>query len=153
MAKKRTIDTDELMTLLFQENSLGQFLQREESTFQLPTFAEYLTNWCKEHQEVPEQVILRANLEKSSKNPSDISSFPESATLPATRSCSWPLPCMPTWHRHRKCCASPEKAHFIPASNGTPSSSIVFTTISVCQIPESSSMISNFRCWEGNTDE
>ena len=65
MKKNRPINTDELMALLFQENSLGQFLQREESTFQLPTFAEYLTNWCKEHHEVPEQVILRANIEKS----------------------------------------------------------------------------------------
>ena len=65
MANNKPINTDELMTMLYQANSLGQFLQQEESTFQLPTFAEYLTKWCKDHHEIPEQVIQRANLEKS----------------------------------------------------------------------------------------
>ena len=59
------INTDELLALLFKERSLDQFLQREESTFFLPSFSEYITDWCQKNRQVPEQVILRAGLEKS----------------------------------------------------------------------------------------
>jgi len=65
MAEDRRIPTDELLTLLFKERSLEQFLQRNESAWLLPSFQEFLSGWCKQHQEVPEQVIRRANLEKS----------------------------------------------------------------------------------------
>lgn len=65
MAAESGFTTDELLALLFKERSLEHFLQRDESAFLLPSFAEYMTAWCKKHQEVPEQVILRANLEKS----------------------------------------------------------------------------------------
>ena len=65
MTEKGRIDTDELLKLLFKERSLEHYLMCEESSFLLPTFAEYMTNWCHENREVPEQVILRANLEKS----------------------------------------------------------------------------------------
>lgn len=53
------------MALLFKERDIEQFLQRDESSFLLPTFAEYMTDWCKKHDQVPEKVILRANLDKS----------------------------------------------------------------------------------------
>ena len=59
------INTDQLMALLFKERDIEQFLQRDESSFLLPTFAEYMTDWCKKHDQVPEKVILRANLDKS----------------------------------------------------------------------------------------
>lgn len=65
MKDNKRINTDELLKLLFKERSLEHFLIREESSFLLPSFAEYMTNWCREHREIPEQVILRANLEKS----------------------------------------------------------------------------------------
>ena len=65
MAEERRISTDELLQLLFKERDLEKFLQRNESSYLDPSFSEYLTGWCKAHQEVPEQLIRRANLEKS----------------------------------------------------------------------------------------
>ena len=65
MAEERRISTDELLQLLFKERDLEKFLQRNESSYLDPCFSEYLTGWCKAHQEVPEQLIRRANLEKS----------------------------------------------------------------------------------------
>ena len=60
------ITTDELLALLFKERNLEQFLQRNESAYLTASFSDYLNAWCKKHVEVPEQVIRRANLEKSS---------------------------------------------------------------------------------------
>lgn len=65
MAEEKKISTDELLRLLFQERSLEQILQRTESAYLHITFADYLSNWCKSREEVPEQLIRRANLEKS----------------------------------------------------------------------------------------
>lgn len=65
MAEEKRISTDELLKLLFKERSLEQFLQRNESAYLNTSFSEYLSDWCKEHHEVPEQLIRRANLEKS----------------------------------------------------------------------------------------
>ena len=59
------ITTDELLALLFKERNLEQFLQRNESAYLTASFSDYLNTWCKKHVEVPEQVIRRANLEKS----------------------------------------------------------------------------------------
>ena len=59
------ITTDELLALLFKERNLEQFLQRNESAYLTASFSDYLNAWCKKHVEVPEQVIRRANLEKS----------------------------------------------------------------------------------------
>ena len=59
------ITTDELLALLFKERNLEQFLQRSESAYLTASFSDYLNAWCKKHVEVPEQVIRRANLEKS----------------------------------------------------------------------------------------
>lgn len=65
MAEEKMVNTDELLKLLFKERSLEQFLRRDESAFLLPSFPEYLSNWCRKHQEIPEHLILRANLDKS----------------------------------------------------------------------------------------
>ena len=65
MAPDKKISTDELLALLFKERNIEQFLQRDESSFLLPSFSEYMTDWCIQHDEVPESVILRANLDKS----------------------------------------------------------------------------------------
>ena len=65
MADKGQISTDELLKLLFKERSLEHFLQHNESAYLNPDFSEYLSTWCKAHQTVPEQLIRRANLEKS----------------------------------------------------------------------------------------
>ena len=65
MAEEKRISTDELLKLLFKERSLEHFLQRNESAYLITGFSEYLTAWCKAHQQVPEQLIRRANLEKS----------------------------------------------------------------------------------------
>ena len=65
MPDKNRISTDELMALLFKERNLEQFLQRNESAYLMASFGEYLNAWCRKHLEVPEQVIRRANLEKS----------------------------------------------------------------------------------------
>ena len=65
MAEENRVSTDELLKLLFKERSLEQFLQRNESAYLNTSFSDYLSAWCKAHQEVPEQLIRRANLEKS----------------------------------------------------------------------------------------
>ncbi len=65
MADEKQVSTDELLKLLFKERSLEQFLLRNESAYLNADFSDYLSNWCKSHQEIPEQLIRRANLEKS----------------------------------------------------------------------------------------
>ena len=65
MPDTNRISTDELLTLLFKERNLEHFLQRNESAYLTTSFSDYLNAWCKKHLEVPEQVIRRANLEKS----------------------------------------------------------------------------------------
>jgi len=65
MPENNRINTDELLALLFKENNLAHFLQRNESAYLTTSFGEYLSTWCRRHTEVPEQVIKRANLEKS----------------------------------------------------------------------------------------
>ena len=65
MADEKRISTDELLKLLFKERSLERFLQRNESAYLNTGFSDYMSAWCKAHQEVPEQLIRRANLEKS----------------------------------------------------------------------------------------
>lgn len=59
------ISTDELLALLFKERNLEHFLRRNESAYLTISFSDYLNAWCRKHLEVPEQVIRRANLEKS----------------------------------------------------------------------------------------
>ena len=59
------ISTDELLALLFKERNLEHFLQRNESAYLTISFSDYLNDWCRKRQQVPEQVIRRANLEKS----------------------------------------------------------------------------------------
>jgi len=65
MTDTNRISTDELLALLFKERNLEHFLQRNESAYLTASFSDYLNAWCREHLEVPEQVIRRANLEKS----------------------------------------------------------------------------------------
>lgn len=65
MTEYRKIKTDELLALLFKERSLERFLKSEESSFLLPSFSEYITKWCADHKIVPEQIILKANIDKS----------------------------------------------------------------------------------------
>ena len=65
MAEPNRISTDELLALLFKERNLEQFLQRNESAYLTTSFSDYLNAWCRKRLEVPEQVIRRANLEKS----------------------------------------------------------------------------------------
>ena len=65
MADTNRISTDELLALLFKERSLEHFLQRSESAYLTSSFGDYLNRWCRQQLIVPEQVIRRANLEKS----------------------------------------------------------------------------------------
>ena len=65
MADAQQISTDELLRLRCKERRLENILQRTESAYLHITFADYLSDWCRDHQEVPEQIIRRANLEKS----------------------------------------------------------------------------------------
>ena len=65
MSDETRISTEELLALLFKERNLEQFLRRNESAYLAVSFSDYLNNWCRKHLEVPEQVIRRANLEKS----------------------------------------------------------------------------------------
>ena len=65
MAEEKRISTDELLKLLFKERSLEHFLQHNESAYLNTGFSDYLSAWCKAHQQVPEQLIRRANLDKS----------------------------------------------------------------------------------------
>ena len=69
MSDDNRISTDELLTLLFKERNLEHFLQRNESAYLTASFSEYLNQWCRRHLDVPEQVIRRANLEKSGSTP------------------------------------------------------------------------------------
>ena len=65
MTDTNRISTEELLALLFKERNLEHFLQRNESEYLAISFSDYLNSWCKKNLEVPEQVIRRANLEKS----------------------------------------------------------------------------------------
>ena len=65
MSADKHISTDELMALLFKERSLDQFLHRDESAFLLPSFAEYLQDWCCRHNEIPEHIIQKISVERS----------------------------------------------------------------------------------------
>ena len=65
MAADKRLTTDQLLALLFKEQNIGHFLQRDETSFLLPSFGEYMNDWCIRHGQVPEKVILRANLDKS----------------------------------------------------------------------------------------
>ena len=65
MTDENRLSTDELLRLLFKERNLEHFLRRNESAYLTVSFCDYLNTWCRKHQEVPEQVIRRANLEKS----------------------------------------------------------------------------------------
>ena len=65
MPDNNRISTDELLALLFKERNLEHFLQRNESAYLTASFSDYLNQWCRQHLDVPEQVIRRANLEKS----------------------------------------------------------------------------------------
>lgn len=44
---------------------MEHFLRCNESAYLTISFSDYLNAWCRKHLEVPEQVIRRANLEKS----------------------------------------------------------------------------------------
>ena len=65
MADSERISTEKLLAMLFKERNIELFLQRDESSFLLPSFGEYMTVWCRKNSQVPEKVILRANLDKS----------------------------------------------------------------------------------------
>ena len=65
MEEEKRLTTDELLKLLFKERSLEQFLQRNESAYLNTTFGDYLSAWCRREHVVPEQLIRRADLEKS----------------------------------------------------------------------------------------
>lgn len=65
MSDNNRISTDKLLALLFKESNLERFLLRNESAYLTMSFSDYLNAWCKKHREVPEQVIRRANLDKS----------------------------------------------------------------------------------------
>lgn len=61
----KQLSTEELLVLLFKENEPGEFFKENEPAFLTLSFSEYLDMWCKKHLEVPEHVILRADLDKS----------------------------------------------------------------------------------------
>ena len=65
MSNTDRISTEELLALLFKEHNLELFFQRNESEYLTESFSEYLNAWCRQHLDVPEQIIRRANLEKS----------------------------------------------------------------------------------------
>ena len=65
MANEKQVTTSELLNQLFQEKKLEEFLLHHESEYQNTTFADYLSEWCRTHKAVPEQLIRRTNLEKS----------------------------------------------------------------------------------------
>ena len=65
MSEAERLSTDELLKLLFKERSLEKFLIKNESAYLTASFSDYLNSWCKKHDEVPERVIRRANIEKS----------------------------------------------------------------------------------------
>ncbi len=65
MSDTGRISTEELLALLFKERSLEHFFKTNEEACRMPSFSDYLNAWCRERGEVPEQVIRRANLEKS----------------------------------------------------------------------------------------
>ncbi len=65
MEGEKRISTEELLRQLFKEDSLERFLRRNESAYRDISFSEYIAACCRTRGEVPEQVIRRANLEKS----------------------------------------------------------------------------------------
>ncbi len=65
MKENDRIDTDELLKQLLGEPDLRSFLRRHGDVYTEISFSDYLTGWCRDHGEIPERVIRRADLEKS----------------------------------------------------------------------------------------
>ena len=60
-----SMDSEELLQLLFMESSLDHLMTMDTDEMLLPTFAEYITQMAKKSGEAPERIINRANLDKS----------------------------------------------------------------------------------------
>ena len=65
MDHETKLTTEELLKLLFKEPRLEQFLSGRNADFFMPSFNEYISTLCKKRGEVPERIILRANIERS----------------------------------------------------------------------------------------
>ncbi|NMA94224.1 MAG: hypothetical protein GX975_06145 [Clostridiales bacterium] len=65
MENENRLSTQELLELLFKERSLESFLSRDESSFLMPSFSEYISRLCKMRGAVAEHIIMRADIEKS----------------------------------------------------------------------------------------
>ncbi len=65
MEKKREVDTDELLRLLFMESSLDNFMTRDNSDILFPAFPDYIKSLSDKRGEPPAKIISRANLDKS----------------------------------------------------------------------------------------
>ena len=65
MEKKREVDTDELLRLLFMESSLDNFMTRDNSDILFPSFPDYINSLSDKRGEPPAKIISRANLDKS----------------------------------------------------------------------------------------
>jgi len=57
--------TSTLFKLLFKASNLEQFIKKYEEEINLPLFSEYITKLCRHSGQVPEQIIKRANIERS----------------------------------------------------------------------------------------
>lgn len=61
----RSISTGELFSRLFKSPTVSSFLEANAEALDLPSFAEHIRSLCRKRGEVPERVILRANIENS----------------------------------------------------------------------------------------
>lgn len=59
------LSTEQLMQLLFQEQNLTDFFGKAGSSFQMPSFSEYINVLCDKRNEVVTHVIAKAGLSKS----------------------------------------------------------------------------------------
>ncbi|MEA5026704.1 MAG: hypothetical protein VB012_03490 [Erysipelotrichaceae bacterium] len=57
--------TSTLFNRLFKSSDLQSFLDNNAEEINLPSFSTYITQLCKDKQEVPERIIKRADLERS----------------------------------------------------------------------------------------
>lgn len=65
MSGEKQLSTEDLLKLLFKEQSLDSFMSQSSSDFLIPNFSEYISKLCSARGEFPEKAIARAGLEKS----------------------------------------------------------------------------------------
>ena len=63
--KSRAITTEELWARLFAAKTASGYMAEYSENYELPSFADYISDLCRSRGEKPEQIIRRANVDSS----------------------------------------------------------------------------------------